>query len=319
MSKKLWTIAKGLVAVAILTVLFAALDWRDALQRLSNVSLSWLAVAIALNISAFLLSAWRWQRLAAVLTSPPRYSQAVQFYWIGKFFSTILPSNIGGDVVRAAMARRFGSTTVMLSSIAVERVTGFLVVVTIAVVTLSTMPDLRELIPFGWALPVVLIVSMWIVGSRVVTSDRLKEIVEKAKNGGGLRSKIVSKLQVMISGVMAYRHERGALVFTTLLSVVFYALLFAFQGSLIWAVDGEVTVAALVSAAPVVILVSALPITINGLGVAEAAFVAVYVLVGVDAEAALAAAVLRRLIITASALPGAWFWMTVRTKEADPR
>src|SRR3954453_16542267 len=55
---------------------------------------------------------------------------------------------------------------------------------------------------------------------------------------------------------------------------------------------------------PLIAVISALPISVNGLGVAEAAFVFLYSHAGLTPSQALAAAVGRRLLILALALLG---------------
>ncbi|HEX6011869.1 MAG TPA: hypothetical protein VFY87_08735 [Geminicoccaceae bacterium] len=54
---------------------------------------------------------------------------------------------------------------------------------------------------------------------------------------------------------------------------------------------------------------SVLPVSINGLGVAEGVFVAIYASVGSVPELALAAAVLRRLVDVANSAIGGLFWL----------
>jgi glycosyltransferase 2 family protein len=58
-----------------------------------------------------------------------------------------------------------------------------------------------------------------------------------------------------------------------------------------------------------VVLASALPVSINGLGITESAFVLLYAQVGLAPEVALAAAVLRRLVVVSMSLVGAVLWL----------
>ena len=65
-------------------------------------------------------------------------------------------------------------------------------------------------------------------------------------------------------------------------------------------------------------LLGVLPVSINGLGVAEGVFVAVYASVGIVPELALAAAVLRRLVDVANSAIGGLFWLA-RPDGGDAR
>ena len=61
--------------------------------------------------------------------------------------------------------------------------------------------------------------------------------------------------------------------------------------------------------APLISLVSMTPVTINGLFLAEGAFVLVYASAGVPAEVALAAAIVRRLVDLANSGLGSGMWL----------
>ena len=61
-------------------------------------------------------------------------------------------------------------------------------------------------------------------------------------------------------------------------------------------------------AVPLVVLINMLPLSINGLGVTEGAFVVLYSRLGVPAEVALSAAILRRLVIVAITSIGLLYW-----------
>ena len=62
---------------------------------------------------------------------------------------------------------------------------------------------------------------------------------------------------------------------------------------------------------PLVPLVGMLPVTANGLGLAEGAFVLFYTQMGVPADQAFAAALLRRLVTIGVSLPGCAMWLGV--------
>ena len=61
--------------------------------------------------------------------------------------------------------------------------------------------------------------------------------------------------------------------------------------------------------APLIPLISLLPVTANGLGIAEGAFVLFYTQMGVAPDQAFAAALLRRLLTIATAVPGGLLWL----------
>jgi len=312
--KSPWFWFRALVAIIAVGVLVATLDWREALVRLVNLSPVWLLVAVALNALALIVSAWRWRRLARVIVDRIGLGEAIRLYWIGALFSTVLPSNIGGDVVRLAMARRLGSLARVLASIMIERISGLLVIAALGVVALIFLPQIEQVVPMHqWVLGALacgLVAVPLVLFGGAHWFERWTE--RATANLPPAVGKLTGKLGQLAAALNVYRDNRGELLFSLVTSLVFYAILFAFQGSLIRAVGGEITLAGLLIAAPMVILVSSLPISINGIGISEGVFVVLYAHLGTDPEAALAADVLRRLVITAVAAFGLVFWLQVR-------
>jgi uncharacterized membrane protein YbhN (UPF0104 family) len=62
---------------------------------------------------------------------------------------------------------------------------------------------------------------------------------------------------------------------------------------------------------PVIAVISALPISISGLGVGEQLYVYCFGLVGAEAESALAIAIMVRLIVLVCSLPGLFYYVTI--------
>jgi uncharacterized membrane protein YbhN (UPF0104 family) len=65
-----------------------------------------------------------------------------------------------------------------------------------------------------------------------------------------------------------------------------------------------------------VTVVAALPAAPNGIGTSEAAFVLLYTQAGLSPEEALAAALLRRLVLTLTSLTGGVLWLAARDARA---
>ncbi len=104
MKLKLWI--KILVSVGLLVGLFYFLPWEQVREAISRMSLLvWLGV-----LAGFLLGhrfgASKWRRLVNAGRANLQSRDAVRFYFVGVFANTCLPSIVGGDVIRAALAAR---------------------------------------------------------------------------------------------------------------------------------------------------------------------------------------------------------------------
>lgn len=101
----------GPILQAVATVgLVAWILWRNdaaaVLERLGGVDLSWLAAGILLLLVSVGLGALQWERLLVVqgLSIPP--IRLLRAYSLGMFLNFVLPSGVGGDVVRAVQVHR---------------------------------------------------------------------------------------------------------------------------------------------------------------------------------------------------------------------
>ena len=100
-----------------------------------------------------------------------------------------------------------------------------------------------------------------------------------------------------------------AVTVAILYSLPFYGAMIVAQYLMLRAVGAEVGLLAVVLGAPLVSLVALTPITINGLFLAEGAFVLIYASSGVAAGGRLAAAIVRRLVDLANSGFGSFMWL----------
>ena len=110
---------------------------------LSPATMAWLAGALGVTLVGVVLSALRWQLVLAALEVPARVRSLVPHCLAGLFVSNFLPTTIGGDVVRVArLSATNGQTPRSFASVVLERLTGWVVLPVISLVTLAINPGL---------------------------------------------------------------------------------------------------------------------------------------------------------------------------------
>ena len=303
MSRVLW-IAKIGLSLGLVAALLLLLDWRKALEHLSNLALGWTALAVLVNLAGLALSAWRWQALLAVIAPRVPFLVALRFYWIGAFFSSLLPSNVGGDVVRLALARHVGGTGPVAASMVVERATGLATVVALGIASAVAAPGL---LADGRLSGATGIAGLLALGALALLAWKARALVARLPlpaAAGAIRKTSTAFLAALSS----YRSKTWALAVTCGLSLLFNCLLALFQYFVIRAVGGNVDLLTALLVTPLIMMISALPLSVNGIGLSEGAFVVLYGHAGLDHEVALAAALLRRIVITLVAAFGGVLW-----------
>jgi glycosyltransferase 2 family protein len=264
------------------------------------------------------VSTIKWQRLVRVSCGPLPFLPLLRAYWIGSFLSNYLPSNVGGDVVRVLVLRPWARVETLASSVLIERLTG---VAALALIS-ATCLGIRAVEPTKLNIALWLLVAAIIGGLALVFAAGSRLIRGGAALMARLPSlfrKVSAKVDRFGEAVAVFRGTPGELVIAGLWSLVFYGILVLFQFMLLRAVGSTITLADTALVAPLVPLVSLLPITANGLGLTEGAIVLFYTQMGVPPEQAFAAALLRRLVTIGTSLPGGLFWMSTGATAGVPK
>jgi uncharacterized protein (TIRG00374 family) len=302
--KWLARLALGLLLVGVL------IAWQGAAVRRALASASWplLLGAVVFYLATQLLSALRWRVLLKAATravnsnqanaanststpTTPSLLECCRIYLIGMFWNLWMPTAIGGDAMRAYLASRHsGNLPLAASSVLADRVTGFVALLLIGTagfliqIVESTRSEagsgsqaLRTLL---LALVVLGVFVAVLAGARAL-AYRLEAQLHRAENSGdaalsGWKEKLARfwiKLHRALDVYLAPT-TRGALLWAVLISL-------ALQLGQIWlnivlahAVGLQLPIATFAWLVPSLAIAAMLPLGIGGLGVREAAAVA---------------------------------------------
>ncbi len=139
----LW--ARILVSGALLAVLVTKIhpDQFVPEERSLPGTLAFLAGGIVLMGASIVVAAWRWQRVLAVFGAHVGLRRLASHYLAGQFVGNVLPSTVGGDVLRGARCGRdIDAPDVAFASVIIERLTGFVALPFLIVVGFLMRPDL---------------------------------------------------------------------------------------------------------------------------------------------------------------------------------
>ena len=132
------------VSVVLLAVLVSRIDLSSALPEQRHFStLLWLAGGLGCAFGGVVLSAWRWQRVLRVFGQEVRLRTLIGHYFSGQFVGNVLPSTIGGDVLRVTrLTQTIGDGPTAFGSVALERLTGFLALPLLSLIGFAIDPSL---------------------------------------------------------------------------------------------------------------------------------------------------------------------------------
>jgi len=100
------------VSAALLVLLVTKIPADDVQPKDTHAgTLLFLAFGLLFTLLGFVLSAWRWQRVFAVFDVHVPLRTLLGHYLAGQFVGNVLPSTIGGDVLRVSRAAKTTGTS----------------------------------------------------------------------------------------------------------------------------------------------------------------------------------------------------------------
>lgn len=257
------------------------------------------------------ISSARWMWLARPLGFEQSWGRFISYYYIGMFFNLVLPTSVGGDVVRAwYLDGRSGRRLAAFLSVLVDRASGLFILVVLAGLGVAVCP-----IPLpGWV-PwlIAALTAAGAVGGLVLLAacgpgERVRGLAAQA----GWRGRLGRLIQAVFSLRDLYLPRPGLLAGTTLLSVVVQAANILLVVLVARALGLEVPATYFCVIIPVITLLTLIPVSLNGMGVREGATVLLLAPLGVSTAEAVSLAFLWFLAFSLTSLAGAGFYLLGR-------
>ncbi len=283
-------------------------------DKLESVDWRLVPLAFALTMISTVVKAYRWSLLTRQSHMNISFGRLFGTYMVGAFFNTILPSNIGGDAVRAVdTAARSGRVADATSSVLIERGMGMLAIVTAG--SICTLFLESGTVPIMFMLAVNAMFITGIVGIVILRQGWFMEPIAallRRFNLGRVAEK-VHNLQIAFSGHLG---KPGILLSMFVLSVIANALTMSSVYLVLIAVTDPVPIVAFVPMIALCTTAELIPLSPASLGVKESAYVFFLGLIGVANSAAGVIALIVRVMDWGRALLGGIVFL-FRTLRAE--
>lgn len=303
--RRVVTLARVGASIVMLWVLLARIPEFDAaalVPRWSAGSALWLCGAAVMTLVAILLSTLRWKQVLEALGLRARLGRLLSVYLAGQFVANVLPTTIGGDVLRVSrLSKDNGETPRTFASVVLERLTGWLVLPVITFVGFLVNPGLTHL---GTATHV----AVGLAGGTLVALALLLAVVASRRMADRPGTPVGWRRFAGAVHLGVDRLRRHPATAVRVLAVGFAYQLVLVLAAVMAAQALGLRVAgitAMLAFFPAVAIAQVLPIGISGLGVRESAFVLFLTPLGVPAEQAVALGLLLYVLNLAVSLLGA--------------
>lgn len=303
-------LAKVGVSAAALLLVVKEVDAASMTRVLSSADRTDVLAVIALYLIGQALTAWRWRMIAARVGFLEPLSDFVRYYFVGMFFNLFGPSTLGGDVVRALyLGAPAGRRAVAFHTVIFDRLSGLVMLVFVAVTAIALFGR------FGLPWPMIALV----VATGVAMGAGwflLPSMARRFLARDGRVNRLVER------DLKPFWHDRRLLMRTAGISACFHVL----QASSLLLLGGAVSMHVdwryYFIFHPLVSVLSALPVSVAGLGIREAGYVWFLERQGVPRDTAVAFGILWFAVLLASSAVGGlvylWSGAAVPTLRSKP-
>ena len=306
MLRRVGSLLRPLVAILLTAFVLWKAEPSSVVEAAARADLRWIGVAILLVVADRALMAYRW----LVLLSPiprvdrPPLGAVIRIFFTSTFAGTFLPASGGGDMVRAyALARLRVSPGVAVASVLMDRLLGILSIVLVGIVglLLAGSRDLWSNKAVGLSLAAA--AAACAGGAMVVFSLRVSRMAQAV----AVRlpfARLRALAGDLVGATRAYSSLHGELANVLAGSIAVQILRVIQAYCLGRALGIESSPAVYFALIPLILLVMLLPVTINGWGTSQVAFVWFFGRVGVPQPEAFALSVLFVALGVVGNLPG---------------
>jgi glycosyltransferase 2 family protein len=264
--------------IAVVAYLASRVDPNDVLSAFHRLSLGAASAALTVVSLGLLFGMIRWRMLlrAYGAIDIPHWRRIAHLYMVGHFYNTYAPGGMGGDVIRGVAGRKsFGdldwaSATSGVAVVFIERVIGVsaLLVLAAGAYLFHPIPGIERV---GlWAGIGLAGAAFVLIG--IAISPRLAPFLPD-KLGKPLRA-------------MPHLYSIWSFLVAIFLSLIIHAINAVAGHAIMHSLEPSVTFAESAVVMPLISASAFFPFTVGGVGVREAAFAALYGMVGVPEASA---------------------------------
>ncbi|MGH8048448.1 MAG: lysylphosphatidylglycerol synthase transmembrane domain-containing protein, partial [Chthoniobacterales bacterium] len=245
----------------------------DALQQASQSgTLWWFAPALAVFGIVLLIQTQRWQLLLRAIGIHFAWTRTWRLTMIGMFFNFVLPGATGGDVAKIfyAMREARSEKAAAFLSVVLDRVLGLLALAFVSLGVVAWKFNILMSTPIAQGLLVTIVLILG--GSVIVTIAAVIVATRHLENRLPERMPLRRGILDLAVAIRRYSGAPRTLLAAFALSVVVHLLIFSVFYFSARAFLAGLNIADIFSVMPIINTVTALPISLQGVGVRENLF-----------------------------------------------
>jgi glycosyltransferase 2 family protein len=301
-----WTLLRVLISVGLIVWLAFTLNWTDTFTVMRKMSWIYIGLAYLLLLAAQMLSAARLHILLRTQNIRIKYLELLELSFAGLFASLFLPGTVGGDVYKLIRLIQKGhSKAAITSSLVADRALGpismivYLPLVFFVPKLISAeVSGIFRVTGIFSLMTILLFIGTLYVVKHGKINALLNRFIERLNPK---RKRLVNKL---VEVLKRWLDQPIAIVKAFALTIILWFIALISGWLLVTNLNLSVTFFEWIVIKVLIYFATLIPISLNGLGVAEVSMVYLMGNLGVTPEDATAIAVVTRAIGLLVSLPG---------------
>jgi len=291
-------VARVLISAGLLALLIYRTGIVAIGETLAGVILLLFLLAVIVENMGVALSAKKWQMFLESRGIQLSYRESLSYYYIGSFFNTMMPSSVGGDIIKSYKLGKKTDSVGAFSSSIMDRMTGLLAVVSIASVAVVIS---YGILPRAALLAAVAVISGF-AGTVVILMKT--SLVERFTTLVFSRwATIHAFLMKVISSVKGYRDKKLILA-AMVISFLYHIMLILNNYLLSLALGMNIDIRYFFIFIPIAEILVSLPVSIQGFGVREGSYALLFSSIGAEYAAAFSLGFLDQIVKVITSMIG---------------
>lgn len=303
--------------ILIIVILWIIGGVKGVISLFSNTKPGYILLAFFVSTLDRMLMAFKWAWLLRTKQIYLSFFHSMKIYCASMIWGMFLPSTMGADAVRAISTSRKGyNFNEVLTSIVIERMIGFLSALCLGIIGILIIfkqsdigPKIVRILWVACGLFSAALFGFALSLSQSVYNTVHDRIFHKFEN-----IRIFKKIREFHASYQKYRYYKLRLFVFFLMTFIEQLMPILFNWLLAKSLHIEVGLIFMAGALPLSILIARLPISIDGFGVFEGAFIFLLSFAGCSAAQAVSIAFAGRIVQTLSWIP--WWGADVLSKRS---
>jgi hypothetical protein len=318
MKKTLLTMLQLAVTIGLLWWVFHDPERRrEMLGAVKLADWRWLGAGVGVFFLCTIVATARWKILLAVQNIHMTWLRTWQLFMIGMFFNLFMLGSTGGDVVKMFLTMREArdNKAAALLSVFMDRVIGMLALIFLSVGFLYFRYDLLN---HAEGSSTLLNLLLWLLGAALITILGMFAVsglgwVHYLPQWTPLRGRIVE----ISAACHMYAKGWRLTIWALLISFPLFGMFFTTFYCAARAFTDLLGVVDIFSVMPIVAVITAIPISVSGIGLRESLFVSLLAPFGVGAAIATLISITGFLINTLGSLAGGIIFLFYRSSSHE--